>query len=745
MNLVYTIAIFLVYFLILPLLWYKFLYNQLEEEKWGKWLIFFICFSIGPFTLPILFYYFQIFFPEYTYSTHLINISLIISISIFLSIIFVKIDHLNEYKFHFPYIPKMQSGDKLLILLIFLSLIFTSIQLLFFQSTGVDELLYAAEIKLNSIERQISSLYNGNFTVLGNIHFKYNTAIRPGLIVFGSSLQTILPNIPADFILRFISFYYLILFIALLFSVIYKTKKNLTSSLITVFFILYSWIFIKNILFGGKEILIFFFALLSLVIVFHFKKRPNFIWSLIVGMITGINIFLNFHGFIISSLIILTLIIYFITSKRNFTELIKPLFIILITLIIFSGKEISYNMSFFLGHSSFTFLSKTSPYQQQISTFSPEIYKEYSQYEQETLKDMRKLPNYFISMAMTNHIKGKLQSFTQIGYYGFTFWLALVLFIINLKSLLRQTGFKFMLLFLTLYILILFDPFNLKLHRYSFVAETSTKYTTFIMIFAALLIGYCWSTVNNIISKLLKNKILLPTVFILIGITLFISKDYIVNEFLNISPLIFRLYKDIGSYNSPMRTIITTASTLLILTGVIKLLNLILGKEESIINHISASLYLLSILFLTTIFPFMAFSPGKVDYIDQFRLLFSSRKIKLVSSINEGNIFSATYYLNERKVKEPVLSLLYEPVYYAEFPIYTIEHLFPINPPYICLPNDHINVCPIYIGYLLFSSKHQIDKHPFFQRFGVQLNNDKNSGLIKEIYNSGDIKIWKFL
>ena len=471
---------------------YLYLIIRKLTRNTNRWLVFLISFASGPFILPLIYYYYQLLFPGIYLKTIINDFPLYHLLLILPSILIIYRKLKSSILLHFSFRFKLNLTEILLILLASFSFISIVIQLLFFPSTSVDELQYAVEIKLNAVEQTISPLYIGNFSSLGNINFKYNTAIRPGLIVLGSYLSLFSPQILEIYIVQFITLYYLILLIIFISLCVYRLSNNRESALVSIVIMLYSWIFVKNVLYGGKEILIFLFGLLTITGLYNIRNKLPYFWSPVIGMLIGVNILINFHGFLISCLAILSL------GLINYRKIWRFSVFTLVTIIfafVFSGQEIPFNLSFFLGHSVIAPFTNSITNKEQLSSFSDNIYKEYAQYESKTLTDDKSIispqtdnTNKFSSVVINKYIKGKLQGLTQIGYYGIIFWIAGIMLLSNFNNLRKKPFMKYGMLFILLYISALFDPLNLQLHRYSFVAETSTKYTTFILIFAVILI-----------------------------------------------------------------------------------------------------------------------------------------------------------------------------------------------------------------------------------------------------------------
>jgi len=319
-------------------------------------------------------------------------------------------------------------------------------------------------------------------------HYVLNPAIRPGIpMLYSLFFLTSVPTPRVLILTHFVYFYY---FVLMLFAVCYGgkllgLKKGL--QIWSVVLTLSSFYVLRFTIFGGKEIILATLALLSLFAMYEFGTKKTIDWKYVwlMGIMMGIGSFINFSGTILA----------FILGLIFFIWIRYPIKIRLMGATILVGLTLLFG-AFEPWNGLVSFVFNPTPLSQGTEVVDVKKIKQ------------AELGNYGLKNNLSVLIRGKLQGFTQPQFFGLIFSIWLFIAIVSwVKGHKYSRLEKLLLLYTSVFFLIIMDPFSLNPHPYAYVLSISPKYSLMLVPIVAVMLSGRRETVLYILSKIPKKMI----------------------------------------------------------------------------------------------------------------------------------------------------------------------------------------------------------------------------------------------
>ncbi|KKP71308.1 MAG: hypothetical protein UR69_C0001G0132 [Candidatus Moranbacteria bacterium GW2011_GWE2_35_2-] len=628
--------------------------NFLIIKNRGKISIFFITLislGVGPLINGLLFFYLMWFFPEKSDLFYILSlllfwvipvVYLIISIRSFCEFLYLFIEKIVNKK-NIIYDRKFLVGY--LIIVFAISIFIT--QALFYPAADNDRSLY-----LNQSEAIYGSknfdwrTENKNVIIRGNDEYKYNPAIRPGIPF--SMIVTYAYNEDydsRDFFIRFQSVYYYVLLLLLFILVVYRFSlkididpgKSLFSSLILFVF---SSGLSRMVIFGSKETAIYFFALASLYLLIetNLLKKRDLYTEFILGVVLGLNSFINLHGTFVAGIII---ILVFLFSKIKIVKRISQVFSLVLMMFIFGGMEIFslVKLIFF----NRVMVSSVGDNTMSISKLSNDI-------ATVATRNKENLTNIYQTNNITDtYLKGRLQILTNIGYFGYHFWIFLIIIFFKWKDILKTHFGKIVSVFILIYFVLVLDPFNLNSNRYADILWGSVKYAMLVLLLSIIFSGtFIHLFMKNIVDFIVRRRR-----YLIVSVSIFLMSAYFfykqIRE-IGLSMLfsVIKIYKDTSFYEQKFDIYFK----FLLLILVVFILALILYR---LIDSKNFNFIIFSMIWLVIITPFFIIDMGKVPILKTFSYVKYKKEEKLKNMVMNGDVFDVYFYAKKILPKDSVL------------------------------------------------------------------------------------------
>jgi len=458
-------------------------------------------------------------------------------------------------------------------------------------------------------------------------YFKYDSSVRPGipvLVALSYMFQDQAVYRYAPF--KAIVFYYYILLLMLFIFIIEKVSKKLginerASVAVGLIFFVFSWGMSRILIFGAKEIVIYFFALFSLYIATRILEREHDRECgelTLLAILLGLNAFINLHGIIIES-IILFLLIFFL-RKRFLTKIYNIGYVFILSLF-FGGFE-------FIHFFNFVFITPILNVAH-LNTWvndalAPQTITHHDLYD--------------FSSSLSKYLKGKLQIFSNVGAFGVYFWLYIIVLLVFFKSVITEKFLQFLAAFILIYYIVVIDPFNLIKHPLSVVLWGSQKYAMLLlflsMIGSSVFTPSLLKKTTDILQP--KGKWIIVSCIVIIVITIFF-KEIILGILMNILLATIVIHKDMSFYSEVM---LSLYNTVLVMMGVFLCLAVIAVWCDS--RKLMQSIFVCCGLMLILV-PFFATNVGRVALVKTFSYTNASPEDKLRGLLNKGGIMDVYF------------------------------------------------------------------------------------------------------
>ncbi|MDZ7611972.1 MAG: hypothetical protein U5L10_04375 [Candidatus Moranbacteria bacterium] len=520
--------------LILSLIIQKFAKKTLDKS-----LVFILGFGISPLLVSLVLYYLYSFFPGKEWFFYAIIIYTFYAILFILSYEEAKILHPKKI---FPFAikvfektVKLDIYKKILLGFVLFVVLFTFARNVFYPTTYTDAVEYLKQGFVYSQEHSHEKLlkkdtfsdFNENNPLYGpKDEFQMNKAIRPALPIFYSFFyKNDSPNSFNFFSINFIYSYYFLLCIIV---VAYIIKKNKSKYVIIGLSLLLSCYFFTKLSYSNyKTMLTAFLASASLFLLYKITRNKSWPPAIFLGILCGLMSFVNYTGLVISGIIFL---IGIFALKTDLKRKLLTILIIFITFAIFSGGEVTQYQNFIFKKSFLSFENRNETYDSKEfnSRLAGEGKKNATEKGDEKEKDATEKGGEKDGFKTYTLVTKKLQAFTQVQFFGFIFWLFLVILILSLIKKTRFNKFsKINLPFILLFFFVFFDPFFLNPHKFAYVLSLGYRYTAILSVFVAIFIAMNYEVFLDVLKKIrlthLKFLLTLPLILFIPTI-----RDYMV-------------------------------------------------------------------------------------------------------------------------------------------------------------------------------------------------------------------------
>lgn len=553
-----------------------------------------------------------------------------------------------------------------------------SIQALVYPIIDGDNARYINQAKAIYEQRNFDWQKSSVVTINGDDYYTYNPMIRPAVPFFMAVSYLFAGESQGTFVYQFLHWYYFVL----LFSVVgvaidlfhgevgrkAMIERGCDHMYWGALLIIFSWGLARLFIFGLKESIIYFFVVLSLILISklikgkaELSKNTDYTLPILLATIVGLNMFVNLHGIIIAALL---MIVLFLFGNGTLLGRVTSVLIIFAMTIPFGGFEF-----FSMFHNVFlvsleSFWKYISPHQDiivggsTVNTVGASPSNAAATSVADISYDKTHMELFQFSSWGDYYVKGKLQVLFNVGYFGFSFWLFLAILISRFREIL-STGFgKVMLSFMGLYFVVVIDPFSLNRNAYSIVLWGSQKYSMVLFLLGLIILSVYMGEILRFFQGIIIKRI----VPVLIGFVALPSLLYfriaIVDFGFALLSKSVQFYKEADFYMNIVSAVYWFGILLLVVTMLILSLSILLKNEVLACNFASG---LFAACFI--LFPFFLTNPGKVPLHETLVLLGSDKSVLLKSSLYEGDIFSVYYYAKSALPKGSALVTDYSEVY----------------------------------------------------------------------------------
>lgn len=492
------------------------------------------------------------------------------------------------------------------------------VQSIFYPVVNNDAAIYISQTE--AIAKYKNFEWRGTkYIEINSGEYRYNYSVRPG-IPFSIVNMAILLNTNNRYsILQWMLTYYYILllgiFLLLVATLAKRENHNVRTSLLYgALFFSFSWAMARSVIFNSKESVIYFLTLMSLYLIWRLIEINRRSWNMeiILGVVIGLNSFVNLHGIIIA---LLATILLFITSPLKVFDRIKQVALIFGVNQLFSAFEIITNLGFLFGDSLFSKRGHA---------------------------DIGHAVKYSMTNKLDIYIKGKLQIFTNVGFFGFYFWIFIGVIARNFKRIWSNNLSRTLVVFVSMYFLVVIDPLNINKHRFAIVLYGSVKYAALIlligMIVASVYFNRILDAINVFVTKF--TKIISVVLIITIASSLYM-KSFLVSFGTVMLLKVIPMYKDITFYHDKIVIVYMGSMIILaVLLGVTMLMSYSQRAAEVCVKSLVFCLLIVGPFFITDV--------GKVSLLSTFKYLNQNVEEKLTKSLVHGDVYDV--YLHSKEI-----------------------------------------------------------------------------------------------
>lgn len=659
MNLLIVIIFFLLpaNFLLLFFLQYR--------EKVGRSLIFFVSYGIAPLLNALIFYYSIWILPD---KEDIFYIGIFLFFWIILAIFFRK--NVKELLLLYKNIFQAIKDNFNLKKAFFIFPVFLFLSIYLFQIFGYpviegDNAFYINQSKGFYLNKNLNWKYHV-IQLSEKEDYLYNLSISPGVPSFLALTFSFSKDLNNYFAYNFLLAYYHILLLLFLLFLIKEIAQKLEKPVWPAIFLglymfTFSWFLTRMFILGAKESIIYFLAAVSIYIAFELiclNKKDRFFESLL-GAFMGLNIFINLHGVIINLILFLILLIF--SRLKLFERLKQIIFVFLVQLVFGIFDFITNTRNIFIPiikkvsekigvDSSALFFHKNIK-----SLFGPEAKKIISQpiSNVDIHKELYGFKNY-----KDVYIRGKLQLLSNVGVFGFYFWLFLGICFSKIREIISSKLGKIILIFISFYIFIVLDPLSINQHPLTIVLSGSTKYAGMVFLLSiSILSVYAYSIFDWFWKYIKKNRtitVLLLSIFVIIILIFYRNFEVLGLKLLG-SVIVF--YKDVSFYRSKIDLFLVAALFFPIV--ILFSLALLQLKKESVAKNLVA--FILIVFFI--LMPFFIIEVGKVPLSKTFSYLNKSQRFKLENAVNLNEIQKVYFFSKDNLVSGTVIETSFNELY----------------------------------------------------------------------------------
>jgi hypothetical protein len=406
-------------------------------------------------------------------------------------------------------------------------------------------------------------------------------------------------------------------------------------------------------MYGSKESVIYFFTLLSLYLAYEVMelKERNYPMELLLGVVLGLNSFVNIHGSIIEIIILFLVLIF---SRMRIIDTLKQLSILFCVSLPFGFFEF-FLSSLLLFYGTFDRISH-------IFTVNKIDITENSGTNIKSVvesidSDHRAL--YNINSFMDIYVRGKLQVFTNLGRFGFYFWFFITTFLMCCKEIFHNNFLRIIIGFIFVYYLFIIDPFNINSNPFAVVLYGSTKYAMLLVFLSMIITAFYFNRIVAFLSYVLIKYI--SKIFVL-GISFFIASVVFKNSIIifgsNVLFSVIKIYKGKSFYIERVEIIYWTV---LVVTFVFLIGVYFINKTKSSkYTHAFISMSLLGIFILM---PYCLTNPGKYSLVGSFKYFGMNQETQLKNILYEGGIFEVYFYAKNKIPKGSFVATDFNEIY----------------------------------------------------------------------------------
>lgn len=624
------IVITLLYFLITSNILILLLLRSGFKSKISDSLLLFFSYGVGPFIPALIFYCLIWLFPGRNDTFYRLIIS---GLYLLFFVIGFK-DIKNGIKLQkealegiFNIVRKL---PKLLILIstVFISLY--TIQLFAFPIVDNDSALYLNQSEAVYEYKNLKWQKAPSVTINQNDTYIYNSAIQPGIPSLNAFIYTFLGNNRYNYLpLKFLVFYYYVLLLNIFLYVIKKLSNkyhvdNLYSLSYGLLFFVFFWNLSRSIIFNGKEIIIYYMATLSIYMTsLLLGLKTNWRMRLALSILLGINVFINLHGVIIESVILLILIVF--SKQKLWSRLYFTALIFMLSIIFGAGELVKHFVPVFVTSLGFSkpHVLNTAILNKELSTVTQHIYQT-------------------VDIASV-YLKGKLQIITNVGVFGFNFWLFLLIIVKYFKQLMKVGFSRTTLFFIAVYYLVVIDPLYFNKNPVSVVLWGSPKYAGYLVFLGIIITSvFINSLISWVVKKLKKNsKLFLAGLMLCTFLLMVLFHTEIINFGTRMLSLTIPMYKGLSYY----RIAVEKFFYLSLLTTLIFVISLTLSvyKMKNIYLYYFANLLIIFIV----AGPFFSTIVGKVPFSDSLSFIKKDQRDVLENILYKEDIFKTFFKAKE--------------------------------------------------------------------------------------------------
>ncbi len=655
-------------FFLLPSICLQFLLKKDFNKLVSQYFLLLISYGIAPLISGLLFYYLIFFLPQKDNIFYIFIIFLFWFVMIlysrgkFQEIIKIYKDILKKVRKDF--FTKKTS----MYAIVFLFTFVFSVQALMYPISENDSAFYFSQSEALFQSKDARWYESGSIILDGINSYFYNKMIRPG-IPSTAAFSFMLGSKDDSYLLFnfiFVFYYYLLLGLFLLvvarFVVSLGGEKDLPILLAFLFFVFY-WNMTRFYIFDNKEVIIYFFTLAGIYLIYDLiliSNRSRKI-ELLLGMILGLNAFVNFHGILVG---IFSLFVLFIFSKLSFWQRIRQVVFIFFVNLFFSVFEFVQSFGFIFlstyGNSLDFFKQLIVLLYNKGNVFINATVNSSSNVISSKLADQSVGGNNVVNAALSGdqkmemmhaqmyqvnnfkdvYLKGKFQMVTNIGSYGFYFLFSMLVAVLKFKKIAASVFGRIILVFMVVYYFVVIDPLNLNKNDLAIVLWGSPKYSMLVVLFSIILVAvYFDSIARAVFDHIYKKKLLIFWSSLIIATLFYFFKAKVVNLGLGILMGLIQISRDVIFYANKVEIFYYAIFAGVIFLGISMLVFQFMGTPKKI-----AYKFFFTLCLFFMIAPFFIVNVGKVPLNETFTFLNSSREIKLENVIYFGDLFKVYYY-----------------------------------------------------------------------------------------------------
>jgi 4-amino-4-deoxy-L-arabinose transferase-like glycosyltransferase len=506
-----------------------------------------------------------------------------------------------------------------------------------------DQLYYIEQAYATAQTHSIQGFFTNSIFTNEHLRYESNTNIRPGLPMIFSLVSIFTDSLTETrYFSQIMIFYFFILTCVLIFIVAHRTatSNNNEAGSLALFFTLSTFYFIDHSISGFKELLVISGVLLFFLLLHELREREGMIEYIKIGILLGLIAFINYSGILIVSFLLLILIY---RSRNEMGRIFFKLIIVFLLILFFSGFEIFSFLRLMKFTPSTTAKTQTTEFTSAATNTSyPTITinnkRETSLFKKLSMQGADEFIGYNITSTLDVYTKGKLQGFFQIQFYGFVFWLFLIILILRFRKNFKEATSTNIIILLAIYSFVFFDPIGLNNHPLAYVLAISHKYTVLIIPLITIIIGLNYNQLREIFNRI-QPKVLSVLLMALILLDFF----FIRNNLTSILTLIKKVMPVYYADDYYLNLLSLGNAFVIIFTIIILILMEIFTflKGRAILNELWERENISFIIFLTFFFlaPFLFLFNSNYGIKETILYSFSSTNTKLQQLKGRGFYF----------------------------------------------------------------------------------------------------------